>query len=241
MATAQAIINRAYRRHLRVTGIGRSPSSAMATEGLDALNSWLNQLVGYGGSLPFRDVPVDSAYTISTAWPAVRVQCQHGGPITITLPEGNQWRPVQDGFRVAIVDASGAAATNNITIARNGWKIAGAAANATVSANNDSRIYMFRGDLGDWKLAADLELATALPFPAEFDEAVALILADRLAGGFGQELSRRDQELRELGEDRLRAKYCRPPPADFGSEAANIGVANSGIQGSLNDFLNGIE
>lgn len=238
MATASQTISDAY-EILRINGIGRSPSAAQSAYALRRLNNWLDGLVGFGGSLPFLDVPVDSAYEITTVWPAVRVICQHDSALTVTLPKGSQWRPVQDGFRVGIVDATGAAATNNITLARNGWKIAGSAANATISTNNVSRIYMFRGELGDWKLAADLASGDDLPFPAAFDDPVALILADLIGGRFGQRLSERDTERMKDGEERLRALYCRPPPVDFSSEAANVN-GGTGVMGTLSDFLNGV-
>lgn len=231
MTTASEAITKALSK-LRVLGFGESPTSAQAQEHLDDLNRFLNQLVGFGGSMPFVDIPVSSAYTITTDWPAVRVLCQHTSALTITLPQGDATVPVQDGFRIAIVDASGAAGTYNITVARNGWKIAAATANATISTNSDSRIYMFRADLGDWKLAADLALTDALPLPSEFDDAVILGLSKRIGGRYGQSLSREDAGLADDGVSRIYARYARPPNTRFRDGVAYIGGRPYGAYGS---------
>lgn len=241
-ATARRTITLALRRYCRVIGLGQAPSSAQAEEALGMLNDFLNQLVGNGGSLPFQDVPVASGYAIpNKTWPALRMVCQHGAPISLTLPTGSARDPIPDGFRLGVVDASGAAATNNITLARNGWKIAGLASNYVINTNNASPIFMFRGDLGDWKLAADLGLDDDLPFPSTFDQGMAAIMGDLLCGGYGRELSRSDYAFAEEARSSLRAKYCAPSPTYFSSEVANIGDGSGRTgSGSLDDFLNGV-
>lgn len=210
MATAAETIKLALRK-IRVIGRGANPNSAQSADALTELNAYLNELVGFGSSMQWRDVYADSALTIDSTYPAQRILCRHSSALTLTLPEGNTSYPIQDGFRVGIVDASGAAATYNITLARNGWKIAASAANATISTNSASVVYMFRADLGDWKLASSLAVGDDLPFPAEFDLGIALLLAHRLSGEYGQRLAESDMYAMMGAKNKLRNRYTPPP------------------------------
>jgi len=82
------------------------------------------------------NLPVGAA---GTAWQAVKTSSftavagegyfvnTTGGVITVTLPAS-----ATIGNEIAIIDYAGTADTNNITIARNGHKIQGAASNMTV-------------------------------------------------------------------------------------------------------------
>ena len=67
-----------------------------------------------------------------------------------------------------------------MTIARNGWAIEGATANLTLNTAGLTRAWLFRGDTGNWARAQDLALTDPSPLPAQFDAALAIILADRL-------------------------------------------------------------
>ncbi len=235
MARARETITRALRMHARVIGLGQSPSSAQAAEGLVLLNDILNDLPGNGGALPFRDYRSDVSFSFDDCWPcwpSVRVTCTAAQ--TVTLPMGCARNPVPDGFIVEIVNPNAA----SITLARNGWLIAGSAANATFTAAR--RRYHYRADLGDWKLAADLGLDDDLPYPAQFDGYFRLELGDAICPGYARELSAADRKRLDDGRTKLYAQYCAPPPTQFDAEAQTIGVANrGGAGGSLNDFLNG--
>lgn len=232
MATAQETIETALQA-LRVLGAGGSVDAAKAQYGLKQLNNYINQLQGFGGSLPLQDVRVDASYQVCTRWPAVRLMCLSG--VTITLPE----RPV-DGQRVEIVDAAETADTSNITVARNGWLINSAASNYTISTEGANVKLMFRADKGDWQVMANLALADPLPFPTEFDEAIALNLARRLTL-YGQSLSSEDKERAEAGRRKLRARYAKPGQAQYDPAVSGIHGEGRAAYGSLNDFLNGIE
>jgi hypothetical protein len=229
MATAQVTIVTALQA-LRVLGEGQSPTTARNEYCLRQLNSYLRQLAGFGGSLPFINERVSSAYQIGTRYPCVRLMCVAG--VTLTVPE----RPI-DGQRIEIVDASETADTSNITVARNGWLINGAASDYVISTEAANVKLMFRADVGDWKLVDDLALGDQLPFPADFDEAIALNLARRLTL-YGQRLAPEDADLADKGAKRIRARYAKPPAAQFDSAVSNIG-GSSGNVVSLNDFLQG--
>jgi hypothetical protein len=237
MATAQETIVAALQA-LRVLGEGQQPTTARNQYALRQLNSYIRQLAGFSGSLTFVNYRPDGNYELTTRWPAVRLQCMGG--YTITLPKGDGGVPVPDGMRVDIVDVAGTAAASNITIARNGWKINGSAADYTINTNGASVGLMFRADLGDWKLVDDLALADALPFSEDFDEAIALNLARRLTL-YGQSLSRDDEKRADMGAKRIRARYAKPPAAAFDAAISSIGGSYNrrATTGSLNDFLNG--
>jgi VCBS repeat-containing protein len=65
---------------------------------------------------------------------------------TLTLPAS----PVL-GDTIVIYDASGTAATNNITIARNGNKINGALDNAIIDVNQSSSLFVYTGSTVGWR------------------------------------------------------------------------------------------
>lgn len=235
MATAQETIITALQA-LRVLGAGQQPDTAKNQYALRQLNSYIRQLAGFSSSLAIVNKRLDSAFELRAGYPAVRLQCVAGR--SVTLPKGDG-AAVPDGMRVEVVDVAGNAATSTITIYRNGWKINGSAADYTITTNGGSASLMFRADLGDWKLVANLALADALPFSDDFDEAIALNLARRLTL-YGQSLSRDDEQRADMGAKRIRARYAKPPAAMFDSAASSIGGESYGVSHSLDDFLNGV-
>jgi hypothetical protein len=205
MATARETIKKALRK-LRVIEAGSNPTSAELTDCLDYLNKLLAEIVGFGGSHQLRTKTIDSSYEASPRDPAIRLLCRHSGAITITLPSVGQME-IYDGMRIGIVDVSNNAATHNITVARNNWLLEGATSDLTLSTNNINRVWMFRGDLGDWKRAVDLGADDTLPFPTDLDNSMALILAQELGGEFGQSLRRSDEALAKTARIKLSSKY----------------------------------
>ena len=65
---------------------------------------------------------------------------------TLTLPASPAL-----GDTIVIYDASGTAATNNITIARKGNKINGALDNAIIDVNQSSSIFVYTGATVGWR------------------------------------------------------------------------------------------
>ena len=65
---------------------------------------------------------------------------------TLTLPASPAL-----GDTIVIYDASGTAATNNITIARNGNKINGALDNAIIDVNQSSSLFVYTGATVGWR------------------------------------------------------------------------------------------
>ncbi|QOI69027.1 putative tail fiber protein [Pelagibacter phage Mosig EXVC030M] len=124
------------------TGALRYNSSLVTWEGYNG-----TQWTGLGGGNPWQTtsssitVAANDRYFVDTSSSA----------LTITLPSS----PLT-GDQVRLLDLSGTFDTNNLTVARNGNNIMGAAADLTVSTENASIGLVYTGATQGWKL---LELA----------------------------------------------------------------------------------
>jgi len=65
---------------------------------------------------------------------------------TLTLPASPTL-----GDTIAIFDASGSAATNNITVSPNGGKINGQSTNAIIDVNQSSSLFVYTGTTVGWR------------------------------------------------------------------------------------------
>ena len=65
---------------------------------------------------------------------------------TLTLPANPSL-----GDTIAVYDASGTAATNNITISPNGGKINGQSTNAIIDVNQSSSLFVYTGTTLGWR------------------------------------------------------------------------------------------
>jgi|TARA_B110000908_G_scaffold52730_1_gene64338 hypothetical protein len=77
-----------------------------------------------------------------------RVMCT-AGSITITLPAVSG---LLVGDTVQIIDVTGIAGTNNITVARNGSEIQNVAENLTIDINNSAPVLVYTGVTYGWVL-----------------------------------------------------------------------------------------
>jgi len=78
-----------------------------------------------------------------------RVLCTAGG-ITITLPISSS---LLVGDTVQVIDVGGNASSANITVARNGANIQGAADDLTIDINNSSPVLVYSGATYGWVLS----------------------------------------------------------------------------------------
>lgn len=222
---------------LKVIGLGQQPDTAKAQYCLRQLNGYLAGIVGFGGSLPFRNIAVSGSYTIEDRWPVQRIQCLAGG--TVFLPQAVDGVSLSDGMRIEVVDASNNASAVNITIDGNGWLIDGDPS-ATIDEDGGTLQLLYRSDRGGFVVVGALGLNDPLPYPADLDEAIALNAAKRYTL-FGQALSAQDMTTARAGERKIRSRYAKVPPARFDPAISRISGDNGAACGSLNNFLNGIE
>jgi len=120
------------------TGGIRYNSTLVTWEGYNG-----TQWTGLGGGNPWSStassitIAANDRYFVDTS----------SNPITITLPASPQ-----TGDQVSLVDLSGTFDTNNLTVARNGNNIMGAAADMTVNVENAGIQLVYTGATNGWKL-----------------------------------------------------------------------------------------
>ena len=99
---------------------------------------------GGGGGLSWQ--PVITTNTTATASQGFFVDTS-GGAVTLTLPA----TPTQ-GDEVAFVDYAGTAATNNITIGRNGENIQGSGSDLIINTNRAANTLVYADATQGWLL-----------------------------------------------------------------------------------------
>lgn len=162
MTTATVIIHRAIGDYLSELQEGQSALPAFHVDrGLLYLNEMLasfpSRSIGGGQREEYTSTSKDITQPVRLYVTA--------NPVTVTLPD----KPF-DGFSVDIVTSG------SVTVARNGWTINGTAADDTITA--DKRYFFVNGD---WKVRGDLALSDTIPYPEEFDSALAAMLAVELS------------------------------------------------------------
>ena len=204
MATINDIANGGLRK-LGIITAARPASAYEIARAIEAISDFL-------ASFPLRNIggkldEVSVTENIEVDVPA-RLQVSAGGPITITLPP----KPF-DGYTLEINDIEGNFATHNVTLARNGRKIAGAASSATLSTNNTAKSYFYRADLGDWtEWASSYAGSDTLPLPDEFIEGMKNLCAVMVCDSVGVELSGRLAYLPGYADTALRRLSARYAP-----------------------------
>ncbi|MBL4753627.1 MAG: hypothetical protein JKY52_08565 [Flavobacteriales bacterium] len=199
MTSLTTIMTEAYAR------IGNKPSGnpipdEKAARGIRVLNSILDGLPSRGVGDILTTRRIDSSFAVLN--PSI-IHVIATGAVTLTMPK----KP-HDGYRVKILDVGTNFSTNNLTVDRNGWLIAGAASNVVLSTNGQSKEYFFRADLGDWKdITQPLLGGNEIPYPVEHDDGLEAILALRLAENTGSEVTPLLVNAASVGLSRLRARY----------------------------------
>lgn len=126
---------------LRIPGLqsGASANDVLTFNGTD-----ITLAAGAGGGLSWQ--PVITTNTTATASQGFFVNTS-GGAVTLTLPA----TPTQ-GDEVAFVDYAGTAATNNITIGRNGENIQGSASDLIINTNRAANTLVYADATQGWLL-----------------------------------------------------------------------------------------
>jgi hypothetical protein len=139
---------------------------------------------------------------------------------TIYFPE----QP-NDGARMAIVQGSGAGDTGTagavLTVNGNSRTITKAATTTfTFAALPNPTVgveYLYRADLGDWRLVGDMLMTAECPFPKTYDDLWICALAIRLAPRYSKAVMPETTALFKSTLSKLKAKYRQTAPTTYGS------------------------
>ena len=173
-------------RSLRLFGTlaaGATPDSDDAAMALIAFNAmkraWMGTLIGP------RLSPIALTGVAGQAETGGEYQIPTGAAFTLTAPANPR-----TGARFGAVDANLTFNSYNLTIARNGRLMDGAASNPVVSTAGADTRWWFRGDTGNWVLEADSpSLSSAIEFPDSVIAYMPYMLAVAMAAEFSAELT----------------------------------------------------
>ncbi len=174
------------RRTLRLFGslaAGATPDADDAATALIAFNAmkraWMGTLIGP------RLSPAPLSGTAGQAENGGEYMIPTGAAFTLTAPANPR-----AGARFGAVDANLSFNSFNLTIARNGRLLNGAASNYVVGAAGADTRWWFRGDTGGWVLEADSpSLSSAIEFPDSVIAYMPYMLAVVMAAEFSAELT----------------------------------------------------
>lgn len=125
-----------------------------------------------------------------------------------------------DGSRMGIVQGSGAGdggmAGTTITLDGNGRTIGGADT-LVLTAPVTPAEWLYRADLGDWVLVADMELTDECPFPKKFDDLWICMLAIRLASRYSKTTGPGTEATAIAMMKKLKAQYRQHGTTTYGS------------------------
>lgn len=118
--------------------------SVLKSGGVGVAPAW-GTLSGVAGTLTWTNISGATAAVAGTGY----VVDTSAGIVTLTLNSA----PTVDDY-VAVADAAGTFGTNNLTVARNGKPIQGAAADLVLNINGQSCGLVFQGNTNGWRVVA---------------------------------------------------------------------------------------
>ncbi len=226
MTTGSALVNKAYREG-NLINLGATITSSQETEGLEALNKFVDSLFGYElGEFAFdwpieprNDAPVKARYPLfpqdqfnrqqrvtNYPPPNTRILMNITADTTIWFPQAPS-----NGAKIVFVDVASPTAT--LTVQGNGRLILGSQTLADTPANLNGRQLMYRADLGNWIELAQITSTTESPFPSAYDVLLELGVLRRLAPRFGRQLSADQLSDYTRLMNRLKAQFKQETPA----------------------------
>lgn len=243
MTTALVIIKAAYREG-NLIPVGSTPSANEQAEALDVLNRIRSSVYGeeLGENLFDWPVPIPQRTApVAANWPQwpfppelmsgaetqslapylpKNARVVFGGVVTTAyFPE----QP-DDGSRVAVVQGSGAgdggAVGAVLTLNGNGRTIQGANTQTFTFASPAAapKQWMYRADLGDWTLVADLAtVGDDIAFPSDLDDLWVSMLAIRLAPRYGNATAQETAATYTRMMKKLKAKYRQAIDTTYGA------------------------
>ncbi len=215
MSTLRQIITDGFRES-GLIAVGDTPEADQFDEGLRKLEIIINSLIGnqfsdkleslsYGNSglTNIYAKGLDRSDEIDTTFApsGVRLVFNNDEAKTIYLNPNPQ-----DGARFAVIDNASNFATYNVTLSGNGRKIE-TAATVTLSTDSLQREWIYRSDLGSWQRITDLEADSESPFPTDFDDYLAILLAMRMNPRYGEQTAQESVLFMKKYEQQFRARY----------------------------------
>lgn len=205
MTLVSDIIKRAY-RETNLIPLVADPSANQSSEALPLLNSLIMSAIGnevgdelfevnYGGDND------QSSYISDWVPDNARLVLNLSAAVTLTLDPYPY-----EGQRLGVVDAGSNLNTYNLTLDGNGRNIEGAAT-LVLSTDDTYSQWMYRSDTGNWVKIESLDTTDEMPFPIEFDDYFAIMLAIRLNPRYGQELNTQSFEALKRYRSQIRARY----------------------------------
>lgn len=142
-----------------------------------------------------------AAFTIK---PNSRLICNLSAPLTLKLD------PLpQDGERFSAVDAKANFAVDPLTLNPNGRKIQGTTANLVLNVSSTTKQWIYRSDLADWVTLDALAETDQMPFPSDFDDYFAILLAMRINPRYGKQLDQQSQTRFQQQETQFINRYTQ--------------------------------
>lgn len=227
MGTASEIVTGAYRAG-NLIAIGTSANADQLTEGLDALNGYLDSLLGFElgefalewAVAPRNNAPVQSRFPLlpqdtklgSNTYPYPPPNAR----VLINVTEAASiWMPPSpaDGARIALVNLASSEVT--ITLNGNGHTLDGSFTVTGLPSELAGRSYFYRADQGDWKSFTELSADDTPVLPSVYDYLLSLGTLSRLLGRYGRSLTGDQQAEQTRLLRRLKSQYRQPTPAEI--------------------------
>lgn len=220
MTTARALIQQAYREG-NIIPVGATPSTPELTEALPRLNRYIRGVFGFEmGELMADWVHPQPQRTGNHAnFPQAPFSNDLGSGVTPYPPKNSRivWGGIADstlyfpeapdnGSRMGLVIGTKADTTKVLTLSGNGRMIEGAAVQAQPTPPIVKE-WLYRADLGDWKLVADMTIDQECPFPIEHDDLWICLLAIRLASRYGKVTTSETMAIAKVALQRFQTAY----------------------------------
>lgn len=244
MTTARVLIASAFREG-NLIPIGTVPTEAELAEALPRLNRYVRGVFGYEMGEPLMDWPVPQPQRTSpiaanypqAPYPAsldstllpFPTSSGHSLRISQNPPVNSRvvWGGENDlrvyfheqppnGARMGVVRGPKAQPTAILTLDGNGRFIDGAATQ-TLTGAFDPREWLYRADLGEWRVVRDMEIDDECPFPPEHDDLWICLLAIRLAPRYSKQIAPETQATAAAAMRRFKAFYSQTQPTVYGS------------------------
>lgn len=207
MTLVSDIIRRAHRES-NLIPLGASPNTAQTAEALELFNTLILSTVGNEVGDELSDLNYGGTYDQSECidqWLPDNCRLVFNLDASVTLFADPH---PYDGQRLAFVDILGNLATFPVTIDGNGRNIEGLYT-ALLDTDADYRQWMYRADIGEWVKIASLADSDDVPFPEEFDDYFATMLALRVNPRYGQAISGSSIEAAKRMRSQIRSRYRR--------------------------------